>query len=74
MKRRTSDHAPLDALSEPAEQLFYPCIENSRTGRIDVKATHLALSHEDATNWLKTHYPGRFRNCEAIPQPVEMFE
>lgn len=72
MKRRTSDWAPLDG--EPAPQLFYPCIENSRTGRIDVKASGIAMSHADASQWLKAHYPGRYRNCEAIPQPVKMFE
>lgn len=74
MKRRTSDFGDLDALDTPAPQLFYPCIENSRTGRINVKASGTPMTHEQASTWLKVHYPGRYRNCEAIPQPVEMFE
>ena len=50
--------------------LFYPCIENRATGRINVRVGKTPMEFEAAEDFLKRHYPGKWLRLEAIPQPV----
>jgi hypothetical protein len=55
-------------MSEPI-MLFYPCIEDARTGRIS-NIVGPAMSHDKAVALLKRRYGSDWLNVRAIPQPV----
>lgn len=58
--------SPLPAL----ETLYFPCRENPRTGRINIRLTTKPMTKDAASDFLKQNYSQQWRNCEAIPQPV----
>lgn len=49
--------------------LYYPCVFNPRTSRIDLPVGK-AMSRESAENVLKRKYRRAWLDCDAIPQPV----
>lgn len=59
---------------ETTEQLFYPCIYNDRTGRVNIPVSKKAMSYEQAREFLERNYITLWLKCDAIPQPVEMID
>lgn len=50
--------------------MFYPCIEDIRTGRISVRVSRQPMELDEAVDFLKRHYWGAWLRLVAIPQPV----
>lgn len=65
-----SPHATtLEQVARTGEMLFYPCATAPGTERIS-QPVGGAMSHQEASAFLKKHYPRQWYACEAIPQPV----
>ena len=54
--------------SHPTLQ-YYPCQLDMKTGKINVRVSHL-MEVNEAEEWLKIHCPYKWGRCEAIPQPM----
>lgn len=51
--------------------LFYPCIANSRTCALDMRAAG-PMTYKLAHAYLERKYPGRYRNGETALVPLEI--
>ena len=49
------------------QKRFYPCIENSTTGKVNVRVGPL-MSQEDARTFLETRCRSLWLKCEAVPR------
>lgn len=54
---------------KPKEPLYYPCIWNPKTCRIDRKLLPEPMPREEAEDYLKRNYLNLWLKGEAIPQP-----
>lgn len=52
-----------------AQLLFYPCVIDNKTGRIN-KVVGEAMKHDDAADYLRKQHNRNWLLCEALPQPV----
>jgi hypothetical protein len=54
------------------EQLYYPCIGDCKSARIIRRVSTTPMTFDDATEFLKKHYPEEWKMCDAKPQRVNL--
>jgi len=50
------------------KRLYYPCIMDSKTGRINKQVSKQPMTRGQAEDFLKKNYMNLWLKCEAIPQ------
>lgn len=55
------------------ELMFYPCIEDPTTGRINKRVSKTTMTQTQAEDFLKHNYYRRWVEGSAIPQPETQF-
>lgn len=55
-----------------AEQLYYPCIGDCRSARIIRRVSMTQMTYDEAREFLEKNYPKEWKECDALPQRVNL--